>query len=54
MNLVIINEETAEATNDFITRRLTAIKNQRNAGELEDLALVIGALSSSSVPSLQR
>ena len=42
MNLVIINEETAEATNDFITRRLTAIKNQRNAGELEDLALVIG------------
>ncbi|KAL1660926.1 hypothetical protein GGF50DRAFT_118469 [Schizophyllum commune] len=45
MNLVIINEETAEATNDFITRRLTAIKNQRNAGELEDLALVIDGKS---------
>lgn len=53
MNLVIINEETAEATNDFITRRLTAIKNQRNAGELEDLALVIGAFPSSLISSLQ-
>lgn len=45
MNLVIINEETAEATNDFITRRLTAIKNQRSTGELEDLALIIDGKS---------
>ena len=30
------------ATNEFITRRLNAIKSQRKSGELEDLALVIG------------
>lgn len=40
---VIINEETSQETKDFITKRLTAIKNQRNSGELEDLALIIGA-----------
>ncbi len=42
MNLVIINEETSHDTHDFINKRLTAIKNQRSAGELEDLALIIG------------
>jgi phospholipid-transporting ATPase len=39
---VIVNEETALGTKDFLQRRLIAIKNQRNTGELEDLALVIG------------
>ena len=39
---VIINEETSHETHDFINKRLAAIKNQRNAGELEDLALIIG------------
>jgi phospholipid-transporting ATPase len=39
---VIINEENAQETKDFITKRLTAIKNQRKSGELEDLALIIG------------
>ena len=39
---VIVNEESATATNEFITRRLNAIKSQRKSGELEDLALVIG------------
>jgi len=38
-----VNEETAHATKEFITKRLTAIKNQQRAGEQEDLALVIGA-----------
>jgi phospholipid-transporting ATPase len=40
---VIINEENAHDTQEFITKRLNAIKNQRKSGELEDLALVIGA-----------
>ena len=39
---VIVNEERSQDTKDFINRRLTALKNQRNTGELEDLALVIG------------
>lgn len=39
---VIINEENAQDTSDFITKRLSAIKNQRSTGELEDLALIIG------------
>jgi len=39
---ITVNEETAQDTDDFITKRLTAIKSQRNSGELEDLALVIG------------
>ena len=42
MNLVIINEETAAATKEFIQKRISAISNQRNTGELEDLALIIG------------
>ncbi|KIY53948.1 calcium transporting ATPase [Fistulina hepatica ATCC 64428] len=45
MNLVIVNEETTSGTSDFINKRLSAIKNQRNAGELEDLALVIDGKS---------
>lgn len=39
---VIVNEETSHETHDFISKRLTAIKNQRSTGELEDLALIIG------------
>ena len=40
---VIVNEESATATKEFIEKRLNAIKNQRKSGELEDLALIIGA-----------
>lgn len=43
MNMVIVNEVNAHDTAEFITKRLNAIKSQRNSGELEDLALVIGA-----------
>ncbi|TFK44439.1 calcium transporting ATPase [Crucibulum laeve] len=45
MNLVIVNEETAHETQDFLTKRLSAIKNQRSSGELEDLALIIDGKS---------
>ncbi|ESK93693.1 calcium transporting atpase [Moniliophthora roreri MCA 2997] len=45
MNLVIVNEETAHDTEEFITKRLSAIKNQRSTGEQEDLALVIDGKS---------
>jgi hypothetical protein len=37
-----VNEENAHDTQEFLTKRLSAIKNQRSTGELEDLALVIG------------
>ena len=39
---VVVNEESAKATQEFLTKRLTAIKSQRSTGELEDLALIIG------------
>jgi len=39
---VVVNEETAQAAEEFITKRLTAIKSQRSSGEQEDLALIIG------------
>lgn len=39
---VIVNEDNSRDTADFIQKRLSAIKNQRSTGELEDLALVIG------------
>lgn len=32
-------------TQEFITKRLSAIKNQRSTGELEDLALIIGIVA---------
>ncbi|KAG2339593.1 phospholipid-translocating P-type ATPase [Suillus weaverae] len=41
MNLVIVNENNSHDTADFFQKRLSAIKNQRSMGELEDLALVI-------------
>ncbi|KAM5531114.1 hypothetical protein V8D89_015228 [Ganoderma adspersum] len=45
MNLVIVNEETAHETQDFITKRLSAIKSQRSTGDQEDLALIIDGKS---------
>ncbi|CCM04383.1 uncharacterized protein FIBRA_06558 [Fibroporia radiculosa] len=48
MNLITVNEETMLDTQEFITKRLSAIKNQRSTGELgelEDLALVIDGKS---------
>ncbi|KAG6876279.1 hypothetical protein C0992_000210 [Termitomyces sp. T32_za158] len=45
MNLIIVNEGTARETEEFLTKRLNAIKNQRNSGELEDLALIIDGKS---------
>lgn len=43
MNLVIVNETTSHETEQFLSKRLQAIKNQRSSGDNEDLALVIGA-----------
>ncbi|KAJ7072605.1 calcium transporting ATPase [Mycena amicta] len=45
MNLVIVNENTAHDTQQFLAKRLSAIKSQRSTGELEDLALVIDGKS---------
>ncbi|SJK97928.1 probable P-type ATPase (amino-phospholipid-translocase) [Armillaria ostoyae] len=45
MNLVIVNEENAHDTQEFLSKRLSAIKNQRSTGELEDLALIIDGKS---------
>jgi len=45
MNIVTVNEETAHGTQEFLNKRLSAIKNQRSTGELEDLALVIDGKS---------
>ncbi|CAA7261647.1 unnamed protein product [Cyclocybe aegerita] len=45
MNLVIVNEENARDTEEFLTKRLSAIKSQRSTGELEDLALIIDGKS---------
>jgi phospholipid-transporting ATPase len=42
MHQVIVNEENAHDTKDFINKRLSAINNQRKSGEQEDLALIIG------------
>lgn len=45
MNLVIVNEENSHDTKDFIEKRLAAVKSQRSAGEVEDLALIIDGKS---------
>lgn len=48
MNLVIVNENTMADTQEFISKRLSAVKSQRSTGELselEDLALIIGELT---------
>lgn len=39
---IIVNEETSRDTQEFLTKRLFAIKNQRSAGDTEELALIIG------------
>ena len=41
---VIVNEESAHDTKEYLTKKLSAIKAQRNTGDLEDLALIIGRL----------
>ncbi|KAH9942242.1 phospholipid-translocating P-type ATPase [Epithele typhae] len=46
MNMVIVNEETAHETEAFLSKRLNAIKSQRNSeGDQEDLALIIDGKS---------
>ncbi|KAK0566645.1 aminophospholipid translocase [Tilletia horrida] len=45
MNLVIVNEETPHDTSNFLKKKLEAIKSQRNAGEQEELALIIDGKS---------
>ncbi|GAA5916948.1 hypothetical protein JCM6882_003839, partial [Rhodosporidiobolus microsporus] len=45
MSLVIVNEDNAHDTHDFITKRLEAVKNSRNAGDFEELALIIDGKS---------
>ncbi len=42
---VIVNEQSSKDTYDFLTKRLFAIKNQRNAGDTEELALIIDGKS---------
>lgn len=43
---VIVNEETAAETKKYITQKLDAIKAQQGAGDLEELALIIGNFTS--------
>ncbi|KAK4055166.1 aminophospholipid translocase [Microbotryomycetes sp. JL201] len=45
MSLVIVNEENSHDTKDFLSKRLEAVKNSRNAGDFEELALVIDGKS---------
>lgn len=41
MTLIIINEETAEATRDSIAKKLTAVKSQKDSGGETDVKLAI-------------
>lgn len=45
MNLVIVNEESPDATALFLRTRLEAVRSQRAAGEVEDLAFIIDGKS---------
>ncbi|BGP12149.1 hypothetical protein JCM10213_004714 [Rhodosporidiobolus nylandii] len=45
MSLVIVNEDNAHDTRDFLIKRLEAVKNSRNAGDFEELALIIDGKS---------
>ncbi|KAH8425505.1 aminophospholipid-translocating P4-type ATPase DRS2 [Aspergillus melleus] len=45
MTLLVINEETAQATRDNITKKLQAVQSQAASGETEPLALVIDGRS---------
>lgn len=39
---VIVNEETARDTRQYLSTKLIAIKAQQKSGDLEELALIIG------------
>lgn len=45
MTLLIINEESADATRDNLQKKLAAVKTQANSGDVEPLALVIDGKS---------
>lgn len=45
MSLVIVNEDNMHDCRDFLTKRLEAVKNSRNAGDFEELALIIDGKS---------
>ncbi|CAI7624889.1 unnamed protein product [Penicillium pancosmium] len=45
MTLLIINEESADATRDNLQKKLEAVKTQANSGDVEPLALVIDGKS---------
>lgn len=45
MTLIIVNEETAHATRDSLTKKLAAVKQVESGGEVEPLALVIDGRS---------
>lgn len=45
MTLLIINEETTEATRDNLSKKLEAVKSQANSNDMETLALVIDGKS---------
>lgn len=50
---VIVNENNAHDTKDFLAKRLEAVKNSRNAGDFEELALIIGELGVESLSELR-
>lgn len=45
MTLLIVNEESADATRDNLVKKLEAVKSQANSGDIEALALVIDGKS---------
>lgn len=45
MTLLIVNEETAQATKDNLSKKLEALKSQGASGEIETLALIIDGRS---------
>lgn len=45
MTLLIVNEETAEATRDNLTRKLQAVKNEATSADIDTLALIIDGRS---------
>ena len=49
---VIVNEDNAHDTKDFLSKRLEAVKSARSTGDFEELALVIGERFRASVNML--
>ncbi|ODM20636.1 putative phospholipid-transporting ATPase [Aspergillus cristatus] len=45
MTLLIVNEETAQATRENISKKLQAVQSQGTSGEIESLALIIDGRS---------